>query len=134
MHQPLQFASKHKKDDDTLNFLPQLPMKRIKQSWNSNETPVFFNGQTKLNEIGQQSYNLIEELNASKNLSTFLIYTIFNSILFTKLLIMFLRSFASIMNNTKELNLKKNRVFLIAFEYIDIFTKFYCRRSQKTAY
>ena len=104
-------------------------MKRIKQSWNSNETPVFFNGQTKLNEIGQQSYNLIEELNASKNLSTFLIYTIFNSILFTKLLIMFLRSFASIMNNTKELNLKKNRVFLIAFEYIDIFTKFYCRRS-----
>ena len=43
-----------------------MPMKRMKQSWKSTDTPVFFNGQTKLNEIGQQSYNLIEELNASK--------------------------------------------------------------------
>jgi hypothetical protein len=45
--------------------LPQLPLKRLKQTWKSNDAPVFFNGQTKLNEIGQQSYNLIEELNAS---------------------------------------------------------------------
>ncbi len=64
----MEFASKPKKEDDVIKYLPQLPAKRMKQSWKTSEAPAFFNGQSKLNEVGQQAYNLIEELYASMNI------------------------------------------------------------------
>lgn len=42
--------------------LPQLPEKRTKQAWATTPGPIQFPGQSKLNEVGQESFDLIQEL------------------------------------------------------------------------
>ena len=66
-HQLIKFntKTKGKGTSDPLKSLPQLPEKRTKQTWVAVPAPVVFPGQPKLNEIGQESHDLIKELYAS---------------------------------------------------------------------
>lgn len=54
--------NKGKGTDDPLTRLPKLPEKRTKQAWSTSPGPIQFPGESKLNEVGQDSFDLIQEL------------------------------------------------------------------------
>ena len=65
---------KGKYTEDPIKNLPQLPEKRVKQAWNDPQNFNQFDLGLKENEAGQNSFDLIREINARNGAPLVLIF------------------------------------------------------------